>query len=104
MPNSSKPVIYKFLSLILFFGFAVNPVFSFGNQEMKDQRSRSITNSSAAQCTGSQYNQAPELPSGEQPKGVAAADLDGDGLPEVLASFQYTSEGFSVLRNLGGNR
>jgi hypothetical protein len=56
----------------------------------------------AAACAPISFATAPEYATGDGPSGVAIADLDGDGLPDIAVAFSGATSGFSVLRNLGG--
>lgn len=41
----------------------------------------------------------------QETKGAAIADIDGDGLPDILATFDnFPASGFSVFRNLGSGQ
>lgn len=59
-------------------------------------------------CSDIAFSSAPEFPTGQQPRAVALADFDGDGLRDAVVAFQYLLdgevEGISILRNLGGGR
>ncbi|MFY9307564.1 MAG: FG-GAP-like repeat-containing protein [Bacteroidia bacterium] len=53
---------------------------------------------------GISYNSKIDFPTGSSPRSVAAEDIDGDGMPDVITT-NYGGNNFSVLKNTssGGN-
>jgi hypothetical protein len=47
---------------------------------------------------------ASEYSTGPGPKGIAVADFDNDGLKDIVTAFSGSTNGFSVIRNLGQRR
>lgn len=47
---------------------------------------------------GISYNSKMDFPAGSAPRGIAAEDIDGDGMPDIVTT-NYGGNNFSVLRN-----
>ncbi len=65
-----------------------------------------VTFSSGVPITSSSFDPKLDFPTGSFPKGIAIADIDGDGKPDVVVSNGAIAPGsntISVLRNTGSN-
>lgn len=57
--------------------------------------------SAQTNCEPISFRQAPQVTTGEQPRGLVSADFDGDGNDDVAVAFANVAQGFSVLRKTG---